>query len=113
MKTDLRKQFEEETKASESIDIRYVSWLENKVRELRDELNRLNKPSFTPNTFVNPTPYDSRKDDLVPYWTTCSCNPINGGDGVCGCVMGDKLVSRGLITKTTNITFPINIDSKL
>ena len=28
----------------------------------------------------------------VPYHTICSCNPANGGSGICGCVMGNKLV---------------------
>ena len=107
MKTDLRKQFEEETKASESINTRYISWLEDKIRELRDELNRLNKPSFIPDISINPTPYDNHEDDLVPYSTICPCNPTNGGSGVCGCVMGNRLVNRKSITQTTNITFPI------
>jgi len=28
----------------------------------------------------------------VPYSEICGCNPKNGGSGVCGCVMGNKLV---------------------
>ena len=28
----------------------------------------------------------------VPFFETCSCNPINGGNGVCGCTMANKLV---------------------
>ena len=31
-------------------------------------------------------------DDMVPYGETCSCNPKNGGSGVCGCVMGNTMV---------------------
>ena len=30
--------------------------------------------------------------DLVPYHTICSCNPANGGNGICGCVIGNKMV---------------------
>ena len=30
--------------------------------------------------------------DLVPYGTLCSCNPNNGGSGICGCIMGNKMV---------------------
>ena len=30
--------------------------------------------------------------DEVPYSSTCPCNPANGGNGVCGCVMGNKMV---------------------
>ena len=29
---------------------------------------------------------------LVPFSETCSCNPKNGGSGVCGCSIGDRLV---------------------
>ena len=29
---------------------------------------------------------------LVPFYETCSCNPKNGGSGVCGCSIGDRLV---------------------
>ena len=32
------------------------------------------------------------KDGKVPYWTKCSCNPANGGSGICGCVMANKMV---------------------
>jgi hypothetical protein len=28
----------------------------------------------------------------VPFYETCSCNPKNGGSGVCGCSIGDRLV---------------------
>ena len=30
--------------------------------------------------------------DEVSYGTICSCNPLNGGSGICGCVMGDRMV---------------------
>ena len=30
--------------------------------------------------------------DEVPYGTICPCNPANGGSGICGCVMGNKMV---------------------
>ena len=30
--------------------------------------------------------------EKVPYHTICSCNPANGGSGICGCIMGNKLV---------------------
>ncbi len=23
------------------------------------------------------------------YWETCSCNPANGGSGICGCTLGN------------------------
>ena len=31
-------------------------------------------------------------DDMVPYSETCSCNPKNGGSGICGCVMANTMV---------------------
>lgn len=32
--------------------------------------------------------------EKVPYYTNCSCNPQNGGSGICGCVMANQLVDR-------------------
>lgn len=32
--------------------------------------------------------------DKVPYHTICSCNPANGGSGVCMCVMANEMVDR-------------------
>lgn len=34
------------------------------------------------------------ESEKVPYHTICSCNPANGGSGVCGCIMANKLVDR-------------------
>lgn len=31
---------------------------------------------------------------LVPYNTICACNPFNGGSGICGCVIGNTMVSK-------------------
>lgn len=33
-----------------------------------------------------------RLPDEVPYGTICSCNPLNGGSGICECVIGDRMV---------------------
>jgi hypothetical protein len=30
--------------------------------------------------------------DEVPFSETCSCNPKNGGSGICGCVMANKMI---------------------
>jgi hypothetical protein len=53
-------------------------------------------------------PYDGGKTDLVPYYTICSCNPANGGSGVCGCVMANTMVPNRHISiqssPSTNIT---------
>lgn len=36
--------------------------------------------------------YQPIGDGKVPYYTMCSCNPANGGSGICGCVTGNKMV---------------------
>jgi DNA-directed RNA polymerase subunit RPC12/RpoP len=43
-------------------------------------------------------------DDLVPYHTICGCNPANGGNGVCGCIMANQMVRKGGTTTTTTST---------
>jgi hypothetical protein len=45
-------------------------------------------------------PVDSSK---VPYSTLCSCNPANGGSGICGCIQGNKLVEKDYLTRA-NLT---------
>lgn len=50
-------------------------------------------------------PCINEKEDKVPYWTICSCNPQNGGSGICWCVMGNKMVSPNSSSNfTTNVT---------
>ena len=51
--------------------------------------------------------------DEVPYGEICSCNPKNGGSGICGCIMGSKMVPNpkkysGYTSTTTtdNFTYP-------
>jgi hypothetical protein len=65
-----------------------------KVIDLYEEDN--SEP--TPNPFI-PTPgfrvdipIQHGEPDEVPYGTICPCNPANGGSGICGCVMGNKMV---------------------
>jgi hypothetical protein len=36
----------------------------------------------------------------VPYHTICSCNPINGGNGICGCTISNMLVDKPNNLKT-------------
>ncbi len=43
----------------------------------------------------------------VRYGDICSCNPKNGGSGICGCIMGNELVDKpltGTISTTGIIT---------
>jgi len=67
----------------------------------------LNKVSDLP---VYPTAYplsNQTVDDKVPYNTICGCNPANGGSGICGCIMGNKLVPKdrksNIYTTTTEL----------
>lgn len=30
----------------------------------------------------------------VPYHEICGCNPLNGGNGVCGCTMANQMVKK-------------------
>lgn len=55
-----------------------------------------------PGSVSFPTPTEPEE---VPYGTICSCNPLNGGSGICGCVMGNKLVKN---PKKYGDTFTIN-----
>lgn len=51
-------------------------------------------PDITGPFVPNPFEITGDKDDMVPYGELCSCNPKNGGSGICGCVMANKLVPR-------------------
>lgn len=42
--------------------------------------------------------------DEVPYSETCACNPNNGGSGLCGCTMSNKMVPNPKKTWTTTYT---------
>ena len=52
----------------------------------------------------------SSEPDEVPYGSICSCNPTNGGSGICGCTIGNTMVSNpkkygnGLISNITTDT---------
>lgn len=48
--------------------------------------------------------YDHKLPDKVPYHTICGCNPENGGNGICGCVIGNQMISNP-------ITYPGTIKS--
>ena len=53
--------------------------------------------------------------DKVPYNTICSCNPINGGSGICGCTIGNTMVNNpkqniNLNATTTSTAFYPNND---
>lgn len=55
-----------------------------------ERLSKVSEHELTNNPFT-PTP-GFIVDDLVPYGSICPCNPANGGSGICGCIMGNKMV---------------------
>jgi len=50
--------------------------------------------------------------DEVPYGEICPCNPKNGGSGICGCTMGNKLVTnpKKYGMNSSNISTNFNTD---
>jgi len=44
--------------------------------------------------FDFPQIQDFTKSEKVPYASICSCNPLNGGSGICGCTMGNTMVDK-------------------
>lgn len=56
-----------------------IAELQRIIRELTSQRVVSSQPSHA----SSPTFYD-----------TCSCNPKNGGNGICGCVLGGQTVCR-------------------
>lgn len=56
--------------------------------------------------------------DEIPYSQTCSCHPSNGGSGICGCVMANRMVPnpkkygypKTNFTTTTDCILSINTE---
>ncbi len=46
------------------------------------------------------------------YYEICSCNPVNGGNGICGCTIGNRLVDIDN-TYTTTITTTSTLFDKI
>ena len=57
-----------------------------KLIDLYEEDRTSEVNNFTPQTILVGLP------DEVPYGSICPCNPANGGSGICGCVMGNRMV---------------------
>lgn len=59
-----------------------------------------------------------KEPEKVPYGSICSCNPANGGSGICGCIMGNQMVPNpklsgtldNLSRTTTANTFVVDSD---
>jgi hypothetical protein len=55
------------------------------------------KPNGPPPSQSIPIPrYLDSDNTMVPYHEVCSCNPLNGGSGICACTIGNRLVPRSL-----------------
>ncbi|NBU82638.1 MAG: hypothetical protein EBS55_13430 [Flavobacteriaceae bacterium] len=69
-----------------------------------------NVPAFT-------IPILTDEPDEVPYHSICSCHLKNGGSGICGCIMGNKMVPNPkkypttLVGITNTSTARIDLDS--
>ena len=81
---------------------------------LLKEVEIINTPTIQPYVPYTPIIVD-REDDMVPYGTICPCNPVNGGSGICGCIMGNRLVPNvkggGFQQITTTDNIKCNNDS--
>jgi hypothetical protein len=81
---------------------------QHQVNNILDVLKGID---YTPSYPVsNPVPYTT-SDEKVPYNTICGCNPANGGNGICGCIMGNKMVpktNKSNIYTTTTDNIPFN-----
>lgn len=68
----------------------FLELLELYEKDNQDEVSKgMDINPWMPNN-PNTITYDG--NDMVPYGEICSCNPKNGGSGICGCTMGNKLV---------------------
>ena len=68
-----------------SIETQHLSELETIILNLIDLYSTDNIPA-------SHISIDNSLSDEVPYASICPCNPANGGSGICGCIMGNKLV---------------------
>lgn len=77
-----------------------------------DEAFLSNYADFTNLYYGNLKGMINSEPDEVKYGSICSCNPINGGSGICGCINGNKMVpnpkKNSVVTETitsNNTTF--------
>jgi hypothetical protein len=67
------------------VDSRVKTKIFEKIRQIKASATDFSKVQES-----YETPYLTPKK--VPYNKVCSCNPENGGSGICGCIQGNKLV---------------------
>jgi len=72
------------------------------MTELMDNIkNGEESPKPSLEELFHPKTWGTTNDDMVPYHTICECNPANGGNGICGCVIANQMVRKGYGTYTT------------
>lgn len=49
-----------------------------------------------------PFPYSEHPKTITTYGDICSCNPKNGGSGICGCTIGNKVIGGDWTTTITS-----------
>lgn len=57
-----------------------------------DKESNTSLPGYKGPILTNPCIYVNNLPDEVPYSEVCPCNPKNGGGGICGCVLPNKMV---------------------
>jgi hypothetical protein len=75
------------------------------MMQLMDDIkNGEESPTPSLKELFQPKPWETTDDGLVPYHTICGCNPANGGNGICGCVIANQMVRKSGGTYTTTNT---------
>jgi hypothetical protein len=57
------------------------------LKLIKDALDNI-QPDFVPTPGFSLTQGTTTTDTYYAYYEKCSCNPKNGGSGVCGCILG-------------------------
>lgn len=79
---------------SENLRIRRVIGQKELIGPLKLIKDALDKYELSVNQPFIPTPGFSINPEMVMYSEICSCNPKNGGSGICGCTIGGQMVPK-------------------
>lgn len=93
------------------IENHHVAKIKDTLKTVEDKKGVLLNPEYPGMTATPNAAHVTSNEKLVPYNTICGCNPTNGGSGICGCIMGNKLVprnSKSNIYTTTTDNIPFN-----
>jgi len=67
------------------------SLIDFELDQMREKLHKLIDMHTEAQSDSTPAPV-FHTNGKVPYYTICSCNPENGGSGICGCTVGNTMV---------------------